>query len=58
MGCEQEVGGGHKCAQCKCPVHLICGKPVWDEEEGYGQNVICFKCKKQGKFNIIYKNTI
>lgn len=47
--CEQEVGSGHKCVRCKGFVHLICGKPVSDEEEGYGQNVVCFKCEKQGK---------
>ena len=47
--CKQEVGNGHKCAQCNDPVHLICGKPVKGDEEGYGQKVVCFKCEKQGK---------
>jgi hypothetical protein len=45
--CFKELTGGHKCQTCKKFVHLLCGKPVG--EEGYGQKVICFKCKNTGK---------
>ena len=53
--CTKEVGGAHKCIQCKKVVHLICGKTVENEEdseEGYGQKVMCGKCignEKDGK---------
>ena len=39
--CTKEVGGAHRCIQCKYLVHLICGKAEEGEEEGYGQNVLC-----------------
>ena len=47
--CTREVGGAHKCKKCKKAVHVICG--VGDEEEeGYGQKVICNNCL-QSKYN-------
>lgn len=46
--CSKEVGVAHRCRNCKQFVHLICGHPL--EEEGYGQDVICFSCKDKGKY--------
>ncbi len=42
--CTKEVGGAHRCIQCKYLVHLICGKAEECEEEGYGQKVLCLEC--------------
>ena len=47
--CKEDVNGAHKCHDCRQAVHFICGDPVPNSEEGYGQPVICFKCK--GKKN-------
>ena len=47
--CEREVNGAHVCRDCKQAVHFICGNPVPDTEEGFGQPVICFNCT--GKAN-------
>ena len=41
--CDKPVGTVHACPQCKQYIHLICGTPVG--EEGFGQSVICSKCK-------------
>lgn len=46
--CEKDIDGSHVCRDCKQAVHLfICGDPVPNSEEGYGQPVICFKCSKK-----------
>ena len=46
--CFGNVSGAHKCNQCRRSVHLICGIGVG--EEGYGQEVICFKCHSTGNY--------
>ena len=45
--CSNEVGVAHRCRNCNQFVHLICGRPL--DEEGYGQNIICYSCKGKGK---------
>ena len=35
--CNEEVGDAHQCAGCKRNVHIFCGEPLEEEEEGYGQ---------------------
>ena len=48
--CENDIDGAHVCCDCKQAVHLfICGDPVPNSDEGYGQPVICFKCKENKK---------
>ena len=48
--CEKDIDGAHVCRDCKQAVHLfICGDPVPNSDEGYGQPVICFKCKEKQK---------
>ena len=42
--CDNIADGAHKCNQCKQIVHQICGNGIG--EEGYGQEVVCFKCSK------------
>ena len=45
----------HKYLKCKKPVHVFCGIES-EEEEGYGQSVLCFKCDTKGKmdYSILY----
>ena len=39
-----------KCCKCDNNVHVFCATAVSDSDEGYGQPVICFKCKpSEGK---------
>ena len=42
-GCGNEVGPIHKCPDCHVHMHIYCGTPVG--EEGFGQAVLCPKCK-------------
>lgn len=49
--CKEDVSGAHKCQDCGQAVHFICGDPVPNSEEGYGQPVICFKCIKNKTFH-------
>ncbi|CAB4023245.1 Hypothetical predicted protein [Paramuricea clavata] len=42
--CGGEVGDAHQCRICKQNVHLICGVPDKDSEEGYGQKLTCSCC--------------
>ena len=46
------VGGAHKCCECDNNVHVFCGTAVSDSDEGYGQPVICFKCKPKESKNV------
>jgi hypothetical protein len=58
--CGEEVGVAHKCTSCKQYVHLICGVPDKDSEEGYGQKLTCshcLNCRIEGIF-IFYYNYI
>ena len=44
--CEKDCGGAHSCVECGRAVHAICGSVFGGEEaEGYGANVVCFKCR-------------
>ena len=45
--CNEEVGDAHQCAGCKRNVHIFCGEPL-EEEEGYGQKIICSFCLRLG----------
>ena len=48
--CEKDIDGAHVCRDCKQAVHLfICGDPVPNSDEGYGQPVIFFKARKSKK---------
>ena len=56
--CKKPAGGAHnKCKICKKIVHVVCG--IGEGEVGYGQAVVCFKCKPQsscsttGKFALL-----
>ena len=53
--CKHECGTAHKCINCNQYSHLPCGVPQGDEDdEGYGQGIICNLCIKQreaGKLN-------
>ena len=40
--CNLQTNGVHKCPECCCPIHLICGREAG--EEGYGSSVWCPKC--------------
>ena len=46
--CNEEVGDAHQCAGCKRNVHIFCGEPLEEEEEGYGQKIICSFCLSLG----------
>ena len=46
------MNSAHKCHDCGQAVHFICRDPVPNSEEGYGQPVICFKCKEKQKIAI------
>lgn len=43
--CGLPGSGAHRCAVCKKLTHVICGTGVG--MEGYGQKIICFKCKPE-----------
>ena len=45
--CKTEVGGVHTFKWCGKEVHFICGKPEEGDEEGYGQQVVCFNYLKE-----------
>ena len=53
--CSKPCGSAHKCLKCKKPVHVLCGIES-EEEEGYGQSVLCFKYDTKGKmgYSILY----
>lgn len=55
--CGLECGGAHKCKDCMQPVHAICGE-IQDEEEGYGSNVLCTRCKKKFQFQQIHDKIV
>lgn len=50
--CDNIVGEAHKCEVCNKYVHLICGDPTG--EEGFGQKVVCNKCKSIGKGKTVF----
>ena len=48
--CSKSCVPAHKCLKCKKPNHVFCGIES-EEEEGYGQSVLCFKCDTKGKMD-------
>ena len=42
--CGSECGRAHRCIICERSVHAFCGKPVSDDDEGYGRPITCLKC--------------
>ncbi len=46
--CLSECTGAHSCSVCHKIVHVICAEAsANDEEEGYGQVVVCKKCSEE-----------
>ena len=48
--CSKPCGSAHTCLKCKKPVHVFCDIES-EEEKGYGQSVLCFKCDTEGKMD-------
>ena len=42
--CGNAADGSHQCGVCFAHVHVICGTPFEDAEEGYGQLLYCQHC--------------
>ncbi len=43
--CGHAADGSHQCVVCFAHVHVICGTPVEDSCEGFGQLVYCNNCE-------------
>ncbi|XP_043476064.1 uncharacterized protein LOC122507427 [Leptopilina heterotoma] len=43
--CLKDTGGAHRCSECNCYVHVICGVSN-DGIEGYGASVLCILCDR------------